>query len=284
MLGSAFVRALGSRAVLIERDHLDITKPAAIMDVIANSTARVLINCAAHVDAEAAETDPDPVVAANVILPGLLAQGCRRAGMTIVHFSSTGCYGSWKATPYTEEDEANPTTAHHKTKIAGENSIRHSGCEHVILRTGWLFGGRPAHKKNFVWRRLLEAAGAREMKSDRAQFGNPTWVDDVVKQTLHVLELRLRGTYNCVAHGGASRFDYVERIVAASGFECRLVPSGPFVRRAPVSSNEMAYNYRLGLMGQDLMRPWRDTIDDYVATLRQSQDWQILDGIREALT
>ena len=279
MLGSAFKQALVDNVTLIGRVDLDVTRPGHIDALVRAAQADVLINCAAHVDAEAAESDLDPVVAANILLPSILATACRRAGTTMVHFSSTGCYGAWKTTPYTEEDEVRPTTAHHRTKVAGEAALRAAGCEHLILRTGWLFGGGPQHKKNFVWKRLQEAAANPVMASDTAQFGCPTHIDDVVMQTLTVLEKGVRGTFNCVAGGSASRFDYVSRIVAASGLDCTLRPSGAFVRAAPVSPNETAVNYRLGLMRLDRMPHWTQSLDQYVTKLQAAPEWRALTNL-----
>ena len=273
MLGSAFAAWPDMSAILVDRAQLRLADPMTIYRLVAQSGADGLINCAAHVDAERGETDPDPVYASNAMLPGVLAIACRRAGIPLVHFSSTGCYGAWKNTPYSEEDAVAPTTVHHRSKIAGEMAVRDAGCEHLILRAGWLFGGLPTHKKNFVWRRLVEAATTPKLASDTAQFGNPTFVGDVVSQCLALLQLGVRGTFNCVAQGTASRFDYVARIVAASGLACELVPSGPFARVAPVSFNEMAINYRLGLMGLDRMPAWTASVDRYVATLQASPEW-----------
>lgn len=276
MLGSAFAEALQGRARIVERRQLDIGNPVSIDTLVADSGSKVVINCAADVDAERAEGDPDPAYASNAILPGLLATACRRADAVIVHFSSTGCYGDWKGTPYTEEDALRPTTVHHRSKVSGEGTVRESGAEHLILRTGWLYGGSPEHKKNFVWRRLVEAASNSRLASDTSQFGNPTYVGDVVRQTLVLLDQRVRGTFNCVANGTASRYGYVERIVRAGRLSCVLEPAGPFKRLAPVSPNEMAINYRLDLMNLNRMPEWGQSIDLYVDRLRNTAAWHSL--------
>ena len=276
MLGSAFAESLGSQAVLLTRAELDVTDAKGVFAAVESRSPRVVINCAAHVDAEAAEHDADGSYRANAVLPGLLAQACRRVDAKLVHFSSTGCYGSWKAEPYTEEDPPAPTTVHHRSKLAGERQVIESGCEHLILRTGWLFGGSAGHKKNFVWRRLLEAAAKTRIESDAAQGGNPTYVEDVVRQTLALLDLGVNGVFNCVARGSATRFDYVARIVASAGLPCVVSPRGAFVRAAPVSANEAAINYRLQLLQADLMPEWTGGVDRYVAAVRQWDEYKRL--------
>ena len=53
---------------------------------------------------------------------------------------------------------------------------------YLILRTGWLFGGEKNYKKNFIYNRYLEAQNKNFIYSDTSQLGNPTYVENVVKQ------------------------------------------------------------------------------------------------------
>jgi dTDP-4-dehydrorhamnose reductase len=269
MLGSAFGRGLEAcEVVKASREQLQLDDAGRPRALVQDARPDVVINCAAHTDVEGAEDAPEAAFKVNSLLPGLIAQACRSAGVLLVHFSSTGCYGAAKAEPYTEEDPLDPPTVHHRSKASGEVAVRDSGCEHLILRTGWLFGGAPGAPKNFVWNRLLEARSAPRLTSDPWQFGNPTYVGDVVAQTRVLIEARLRGTYNCTAHGRASRFEYVSEIVAAAGLDCPVEPSEqPFKRRARVSPNEAALNWRLGLLGLDRMPPWREALQAYVRGL-----------------
>jgi dTDP-4-dehydrorhamnose reductase len=274
MLGQAFVRLLGGNALTASRGDLDITNITAIEQLVSDSGAQLVVNCAAHTNVDAAEADPGPAFAVNALLPGIVGIACRRAGLPIVHLSSTGCYGAWQDDAYTEEDAPRPTTAHHRSKLSGEVVVRDSGAEHLIVRTGWLFGGAADSPKNFVWKRMVEAAGSSRMTSDATQRGNPTFVDDLARQVIHAAAAGCRGTVNAVAHGGASRYEYVRRVVEAAGLPCVVEPSTtPFRRPAPVSPNEVAVNERLGLLGLDNMPHWADALDAYVAELKRSLEW-----------
>jgi dTDP-4-dehydrorhamnose reductase len=247
--------------------------------LVREHSPEIVINCAAHTDVEGAERDPAAAMAANGLLPGLLATACRRQGATLVHVSSTGCYGDWKSGPYGEDDDVRPTTAHHRSKMSGERAVRHGGCEFLILRTGWLFGGRPGQAKNFVWNRLVEARSKPGMLSDPFQHGNPTFVGQVAEQCLVLLGLGIRGTFNCVSGPGTSRLDYVREIVSAAGLPCRVEPSAePFRRLAAVSPNETAVNGRLDLLGLNRMSPWSEALGRYVRTLMLSPEWIALEA------
>lgn len=277
LLGHAFVDRFGAGAVATAgRADLVGRDMDAIRRLVGDASPVLVVNCAAHTDADAAERDPEAAYAANETLPALLAAACREAGALLVQLSSTGCYGAWKDTPYSEQDPVHPTTVHHKSKVAGEEAVRASGCDYLIVRTGWLFGGPVTAPRNFVWKRLLEAAATERLASDTAQRGCPTDVADVSRQVLEAVKAGVRGTINVVAGGHVTRFGYVSRIVAASGLACEIVPAPAFERLAPVTPNETAVNARLLALGLDTMPTWEKAVEDYVAALKASPHWNDL--------
>lgn len=237
-----------------------------------------VINCAAHTDVEAAERDGAVDFRANAAMPARLAELCACSGTGLVHVSSTGCYGNWKSGPYVESDRAEPTTMHHRNKLAGENAVRRSGCRHIIVRTGWLYGGDATSPKNFVWKRIVEARQKPEMASDASQRGVPTSAVDLARQVMHLIGVGAEGLYNATADGAASRYEYVSEIVRIAGIDCRVVPGPPFARLARVSSNETACNRRLKDDGLDRMRDWREPLAEYVAALLTTEAYETRDA------
>ncbi len=243
--------------------------PEDIFDLVAQHKPAIVINCASDTDVESAEDNPDRSWAANAILPGLLAAGARRHGALIVHYSSTGCFGNWADRPYTDFDPLRPTTVFHKAKVEGDKRVWAETSNALILRTSWLFGGNPGHNKNFVWHRLQEARATACLLADTNQRGNPTFAGDLASQTLNLIARGITGTYNCVGHHVATRFEYVAEIVKCSGLPCsvRPAPPGHFRRRASVSPNESAVNNALELLGVNEMPDWRDPMKKLVASL-----------------
>jgi dTDP-4-dehydrorhamnose reductase len=270
MLGSRFAAHLADRPVtLLPREALDVTKPRQLIDAVMATSAATIINCVADTDVEGAEADPARAFAVNAVLPGLLAQAARDTRALLVHFSSTGCYGPAAGdglAPHSDFALLHPTTIHHKSKAAGEAAILEAGCRHLILRLGWLYGGSITHRKNFVRVRIVEAREKSELFSDPYQIGSPTDVDDVVRQTLHLLDACITGSFNCVAVGVVSRFDYVRHILTSAGLSPNLQPKR-FSRRAPVSLNEAAINDKLTLLGLNRMPVWDTAVTAYVEAL-----------------
>src|SRR6478609_5119848 len=78
--------------------------------------------------------------------------------------------------PFARDERAPtaPLSVYGRTKLAGEEQIRASGCRHLILRTSWVYGTRGG---NFA-KTMLKLAGARtELKVVDDQVGAPTGAD-----------------------------------------------------------------------------------------------------------
>jgi dTDP-4-dehydrorhamnose reductase len=268
LLGGTFARVLpNGQTISLGRADLDPGDPDATMCRIVDLRPSLVINCAADTDVEGAEAAPERAFAVNATMAGALARGAAASGAGMLHFSSTGCYGDWKTVPYDENDPLRPTTAHHRSKAAGEELVLRADPGALVMRLGWLFGGLPGQRKNFVWARLMEARGKSEIGSNPSQIGCPTAADDVVTQALMLSRAGIGGVFNCVGGGPpASRLDYVAAILDAGGSATRAVPV-VFPRRAPVSPNEAAVNTRLGELGLDQMTPWRVSLTTYVRSL-----------------
>ncbi|MCW5682814.1 MAG: sugar nucleotide-binding protein [Pseudolabrys sp.] len=272
VLGRAFSEHLADQNVAkAGRRELETGPTVGLDRLFAEYRPKLVINCAAHTDLETAEVNPEQDFQANAELPRLIGVACRKNGATLLHFSSTGCYGSWKEAPYSDDDELRPTTAHHRAKAAGEEAVKLSGCRFLVLRTGWLYGGVAGQRKNFVWNRIVEARGKSEMTSDSVQRGCPTFVNDLVRQAMLMVEHECEGVFNAVANGHASRYEYVAEIVAAAGLPCVVKPGPRFRRRAEVSMNEMAINTRLKTLGLDIMPDWTESLRRYVRVLMSSE-------------
>jgi dTDP-4-dehydrorhamnose reductase len=230
----------------------------------------VLIHAAANTNVEQCEADPAACYRDNYLLTESLAQAAAAAGVKLVFISSTGIYGTASGEPYREYDAAVPTTHHHRSKLLAEQQVGAASARNLIVRTGWLFGGRADNPKNFIARRLEDARAAEAaggfIESNSEQFGVPCYSQDIAQRILAMARAGLAGTYNCVNSGQASRHAYVEAIVRLSGMalEVRTSTAASFKRLAQVSPNEMAENWKLDSLGWAPLPHWRASLENYL--------------------
>lgn len=234
-------------------------------DVIDDKSIDLIINCAANNNVDSAEIDLVSHVESNLRLPVILAKSAIRSNAKFVTFSSTGCYGDYKTEPYTESDLLRPTTVFHKIKSFSENSVLKVAPNSLILRVGWLFGLTNS-SKDFVRARVEEIKRGGVVYADNGQIGNPTSVDAVAYQLLHLVqENRCNfNIYNCVANPPVTRYEYVKAIaeLLGQGDDVVKAPVGYFQRMAKVSRNESAINKRLTDDRLNIMNNWIDDLKD----------------------
>jgi dTDP-4-dehydrorhamnose reductase len=229
-----------------------------------------MVHAAANTNVEQCEFSPDACYRDNFLLTEGLAKVCAKASVRLVFISSTGVYGTTEDIPYREYSLARPTTHHHRAKLLGEYSVLAAACKNIVIRTGWLFGGPIQNPKNFVARRIEEAlaasVAATPVISNNEQRGCPTYTNDVAERLISLVTGDYDGLFNVVNEGNASRFEYVSAILDAAGIRVPVeaAPSQAFKRRAIVSVNEMAINWRASEMGLPEMPHWRSSLDAYV--------------------
>ncbi|KQQ31085.1 hypothetical protein ASF61_17850 [Duganella sp. Leaf126] len=230
----------------------------------------VLVHAAANTNVEACETAPDDCYRDNFLLTELLAEAAALAGVRMVFVSSTGVYGTGSDAPYREYQEAVPTTHHHRSKLLGEQRVLALDARNLVVRTGWLFGGSAANPKNFVARRIDEAraalAAGGHLASNAQQRGVPCWNHDVAARLLDLAQAGVSGVVNCVNSGNASRCEYVAAVVQLAGIAVDVQPStaASFARKARVSHNEMADNWKMATLGWPDMPDWRASLAAYL--------------------
>ncbi len=272
MLGSNLLNNLENNTVIGFGRELDITNNQLLNEKLVQIQPDIIIHTAAYTDVEACEINIDKAYSINTLGTQNLVNYCIDKDVLFIYISSTGIYGTSKNDVYTEFDKVNPTTIHHKSKYEGEKTVQNHLTKYLILRTGWLYGGEKNHNKNFVYKRFLEASNNKIIYSDNTQIGNPTYVGDFIKQIKVLIENKQHGIFNCINKANdISRYCYVKKIIELFKLDCKveIAPKNMFKRVAPVSNNESANNYKLDLLGLNVMGNWEISLAYYINILKK---------------
>ena len=235
MLATDLVDSLRDAGVtdllLVDRDQLDICDASAVDKTVAD--VDVVINCAAYTAVDAAEEDEGTAFEINATGAGNLAEACARHGARLVHISTDYVFAGDASEPYSEDAEPNPAGAYGRTKAAGEQAVRASGADALVVRTAWLYGrGGPCFPKTIA--RLVSERGSISVVDD--QIGQPTWTRDVSAFIVRLLEADApAGIYHATSAGKCSWFDFATAIIASAGLSGAVEPttSDKFPRPAP---------------------------------------------------
>ena len=196
----------------------DFAQPEALAAIVRKVAPDVIVNAAAHTAVDRAESEPDLAHAINANAPGVLAHEAAARGAWLLHFSTDYVFDGSGTTPWTEQAPTGPLSVYGRSKLAGEEAIRASGCRHLIFRTSWVYAARGG---NFA-KTMLRLARERERLSVVAdQFGAPTGAELLADVTAHALRTaqarpEVSGTYHAVATGETSWHGYARHVIAAA--------------------------------------------------------------------
>ena len=172
-----------------ETVFLDITDRQAVLDMVQTHGINAIVNCAAWTNVDACETDPALAALAmrlNAEAPENLALAMKAAGGLLVHISTDYVFGTEPYnTPCREDQQGTPTGVYGRTKKEGEERILATGCEHVIIRTAWLYS---EFGKNFCKTMLQLTAERPTLNVVYDQCGTPTYALDLAKAICTILE------------------------------------------------------------------------------------------------
>jgi dTDP-4-dehydrorhamnose reductase len=243
--------------VALDRQHLDLSQPDEIRRVIREVRPNLIVNAAAYTAVDRAEKEESLAEAINARAPAILAEEAKTIGAAVVHYSTDYVFDGSKNSPYEEGDPANPLNVYGRTKLAGEQAIRHSDTHHLIFRTGWVYSTRG---KNFLLTILRLATERDELRIVNDQVGAPTWSREIASASVQVLQrildrkeksrawAELSGTYHMTAAGETTWFEFARAILdaaqtqanAPSSWIATVMGGKPLVARkiVPITSSD----------------------------------------------
>ena len=235
-VGWELQRALAPLGELIACDfdtpaplRADFSQPDSLPALIRTARPDVIVNSAAHTAVDKAESEPELARAINAIAPGVIAREAAALGVPLLHYSTDYVFDGSGSMPRDEDAATGPLSVYGRTKLEGEELIRASGCQHLILRTSWVYAARGG---NFARTMLRLAAERDALNVISDQIGAPTGADLLADVSAHALrrllaEPALSGTYHCVAGGETHWFDYARLVIEwarARGHAIKVAP------------------------------------------------------------
>ena len=218
----------------VETAYLDITDFDAVQAFVSDNNINAIINCAAYTNVDAAETNEALAETLNAKAPENLAKAIKAVGGLLIHISTDYVFGKEAYnTPCKEDQTGTPTGVYGLTKLHGEETIKKTDCNYIIIRTSWLYS---EFGKNFCKTMLNLTATKPEIKVVFDQVGTPTYALDLAKAIVAIIEdyktssmLTARypktGIYHYSNEGVCSWYDFATMIAEYAGnTNCKIRP------------------------------------------------------------
>ena len=258
------------------RADLDLSNPAAIVELVASRPWAAVINCAAYTAVDRAESDVVTAWQINALAPAAFAEATAKAGIPLIQVSTDYVFDGDKPSPYVESDPVAPLGVYGASKLAGEQAVRTGNPRHVILRTAWVVS---PHGANFIKTMLRLAETRPELRVVADQRGCPTSAADIAATLLTITQRLIAspdaptGAYHFVNGGEATWCEFARVIFemsAARGYPAPTVEAigtvdYPTPARRPANSR-----LDVSKLGRDYgitPRPWRAAVEEIIEAL-----------------
>lgn len=264
-LGNEFLQLYKDKATGWDREELDVTDEAKVLEKITELKPGVVINCTAYNAVDKAEEDRSVADNINGYAVGFIAKACSSLNIPLVHFSSNYVFDGKKQEGYNEDDSANPISAYGMSKMLGEMELQKNTDKFYLVRSAWLYGKQgtsPASKKSFVDKMLDIAEKNSVIECAQDQFAQPTYTKDLAAAVGALIsENKPYGIYHLTNSGSASWHAWAQEIFKIKNITVDLVPTSfkDFAR--------LAKRPQYGILNNTKfieLRPWIEALGEYL--------------------
>ena len=261
---------------------VDLANPETLGNTLHEIDPDIVVNAAAYTAVDRAEDEENIAERVNHHALTVLGAWAKRSGALVVHYSTDYVFDGQGTRPYREDEPTAPLGAYGRSKLAGENALRESGCDHLIFRTAWVYAAR-GHNFLRTMLRVGRERGAVRVVSD--QRGAPTsarLIADVTAQVLarmstldtHRREATL-GTYHLSAAGACTWHEFARWIFicahAAGLIEAQVEVTPIATAEFPTRAQRPAYSVldtgKLRAAFGIHLPPWMDGLDAVIAEM-----------------
>ena len=169
---------------LAAREDIDISDLEVTKSKLLMLNPDVVINASAYTAVDKAEEEADKANVVNNVAVSNLAQICASINSVLIHISTDYVFDGLANVAYKESAQPNPQSVYGKTKLLGELAIQESGCDHLIIRTAWVFS---EYGNNFLKTMLRLGKERDKLSIVGDQVGCPTYAQDLAKAIVTIL-------------------------------------------------------------------------------------------------
>ncbi len=271
-LGTDLCHALSDAEVIpLTHADIEIVNMNSVRNAFDEYRPDIVISTAAYVRVDDCEDDPDKAFRVNALGARNIGVVAQELGAKLVHISTDYIFGGEnksRTTPYTEFDTPVPRNLYGKSKLAGENLVRHLCPKHFVIRSSGLFGVAGASGKdgNFVETMVKLAKERNELRVVKDQIFSPTYTKDLARKIAQLINTEYYGIFHITNNGVCSWYDFAKEILKLAGLKAFVIPitSDEYAQKAKRPHYSVLDNYHLRLLGMDDMRPWREALEDYM--------------------
>ncbi len=249
--------------------EVDILSPDDLREECRRVRPEVLLSTAAFHRVDDCESQVEHAFRLNAIATHNLALAARAVGARFVWISTDYVFSGSATEPYESDATPQPLNVYGASKLAGENLIRATSADHLIIRTSGLYGLRKSVVKrtNFVDTILkLVREGRQEISVVSDQVCTPTFTKDLAKALRKLVATDARGIFHITNSGQCSWADFAERIVSLASRDVRIrrITSAEYGALAARPAYSVLGHRALNEAGVESPRDWTEALPEFL--------------------
>ncbi|XDD45050.1 NAD(P)-dependent oxidoreductase [Leptospira sp. WS39.C2] len=186
---------------------IDLTNKDDLVKFFEFSKPDILIHIAGNKDVGFCEKFPDEARKVNVTATKYLVDLCKKYKTKFVYLSTDYVFDG-KRGNYKETDIPLPSSEYGKMKLESEEIISNSGIDHIIIRSGALYG---LNGKFYQWA-VNSLRDGIQIEAIVDSYFTPTLLDDLYDITLKLISNHFNGIIHIVGKNKVSRFQMISKI------------------------------------------------------------------------
>jgi dTDP-4-dehydrorhamnose reductase len=278
LVGSRFIEmATEYDIVAPSHEELDLLDFKKLETYLQEVDAEVVINFAAFTNVDSAEAEKDNkdgmVYKLNVAMPKFLAQTCTSLNKYLIHISTDYVFDGTKQTPYTEEDLPNPVNWYGTTKMLGEDAVKESGGQSLIVRVEMPYSSHFDKKLDIARIFVKMLKEGKEINGVSDQKITPTYVDTLVNGLFKLIEARATGIYHLGSTDTTTPYDFAVMIAQKFDLDKNLIKAVPFEEYNKTRTAKRPQNSYLDItkfeteFGQTILKSVEESIEEFKSDL-----------------
>ncbi|WP_449623021.1 dTDP-4-dehydrorhamnose reductase [Robertmurraya sp. Marseille-Q9965] len=265
-LGTDLVQLLSNNGYEVfgfGREELDFTNIENVKEVFQSIKPDVVIHSGAYTKVDLAESEPDEAYLVNAIGTRNIATVANDLHAKLLYVSTDYVFNGTSTAPINEFEPNDPIGVYGKSKLAGENFVKHLHSRFYIVRTSWVYG---LNGNNFVKTMLKLGSEGKELSIVHDQVGCPTFTIDLAKKIMELIQTDKYGTYHISNSGQCSWFEFAQAIFEEANMDVRINPctTKDFPRPAPRPAYSVFDHMGLRLNGFSEMPHWKDSLKEFM--------------------
>lgn len=274
LVGSRFLElAEDYNLVSPSHEELDLLDFKKLETYLLESDADVILNLAAFTNVDEVEKEKDDqdglVYKLNAAMPKALAQNCASSNRYLIHISTDYVFDGNKSVPYVEDDLPNPVNWYGETKMLGEDAVKESGSNFLIIRPEMPYSSHFEKKLDIARTFLKMLKEGKEINGISDQKITPTFVDTLVWGLFKLIEVRASGIYHLASADITTPYDFAVMIAEKFGLNKTLVKPVSFAQYNKTRTAKRPQNSYLDVskfeteFGQGILRTVSRSLDEF---------------------